>query len=1025
MRKKFQERARCTWLTVVLVLLQLSICMAQTRELNGRVLDAANGETMAGVNVLSKGSGKGAVTDSGGRFTLPVEGTETLVFSFIGYRSAEISLSAGQTFLEVKLEEDVQSLEEVVVVGYGEQKKEHLTGAVVAANMENITRIPTGDAINALQGQVAGVTVSTPTGAPGAAPVVQIRGYSTMNGASPLYVIDGIPSDASYLNPGEIESLTVLKDASAATIYGSRGANGVIVITTKKGKTGKPQIAINSFVGFNEANLNGMNPANKVQRNAIWREAKNNDGETPPAWATDDSKYADTNWVGAYFKTGLEQKHDVSVSGGTDKVSYSYAGGFYGNSGTVINTGFNRYNSRLSLEFKDLLNDRLKIFTGFSFVRKDLKNFSDVSGSGNAGFSPLLYLYTALPHKPIYDSGSPNGYAGELPGFGVAGSGNPIGEQTLRVNDSQNDYMQLNLGTDLKISKWLSYQFRLGFNSENTFNDLFYPKYNFGPAATVETPRAWETRARTNSLIVNNLLHFAREFNGHDIKVLLGQSSERNVYQSVTGSNLALASNTVRALNAALGTQGSGGTILENRLLSFFGRVGYSYRNKYFAEASIRRDGSSRFGPENKYGTFYGVSGGWAIQKEPFFNIKFISELKPRFSYGVVGNQQIDDFQYQSSVTTGGNVVNYPFGKAQSISPGAASLGIGIPNIKWEQNTMINAGLDLGLAENKLFLTFDYFRSNTVGMLVPRNVHGSAGVLNPPTINAGNFENRGIELGLSYRKENGKLKHNISANMGTSKNKITQLGYEGQEFIDGYVDYNNYATTRTAVGTQVGEFYLKQADGIFKTQDEINSYKDKDGNLMQPNAGPGDLKFADTNHDGYLDDKDKKSYGSGLPKVTFGLNYNASWKNFDIAIMFNGTLGNKMYNAFKMDLYRLNASPDLVNSWSPANQSSNIPRLIYSDPNNNYTTSSSYFLEDASYLRLRNLQIGYSVPKDILEKLGVSMARVYVGGYNLFTLTKYTGFDPGLTNTGKFARGVDRGYYPINHSYIMGISIGL
>lgn len=1025
MRKNLPERALFPWLTIVFVLLQLSICMAQTRELNGRVLDAANGETMPGVNVLIKGSGKGVVTDGNGKFTLPVEGSEILLFSFIGYQSAEISLAAGQTFLEVKLKEDVQALEEVVVVGYGEQKKEHLTGAVVAANMENMTKIPTGDAINALQGQVAGVTVSSPTGAPGAAPVVQIRGYSTMNGASPLYVIDGIPSDASYLNPHEIESLTVLKDASAATIYGSRGANGVIVITTKKGKTGKPQIAINSFVGFNEANLNGINPANKAQRNAIWREAKNKDGEPPPDWAMDDSKYSDTNWVSAYFKTGLEQKHDISVSGGTDQVSYSYTGGFYGNSGTVINTGFNRYNSRLSLEFKDLLNDHLKIFTGFSFVRKDLKNFSDVSGSGNAGFSPLLYLYTALPHKPVYDPGSPNGYAGELSGFGVLGAGNPIGEQTLRVNDSQHDYIQLNLGTDFKISKGLSYQLRLGFNSENTFNDLFYPKYNFGPAATVESPRAWESRARTNSLIVNNLLSFAREFKGHDIKVLLGQSGERNRYRSVTGSNLALASNTVRALNAALGTQGSGGTILENRLLSFFGRVSYSYHNKYFLEGSIRRDGSSRFGPENKYGTFYGLSCGWAIHKEPFFNIRGISELKPRFSYGVVGNQQIDDFQYQSSVTTGGNGVNYPFGKTQSISPGAASLGIGISNIKWEQNTMVNAGLDWGLVENKLFLTFDYFQSNTVGMLVPRNLHGSAGVLNPPTLNAGNFENRGMEWGLSFQNKKGKFKHNISANMGTSKNKITRLGYEGQEFIDGYVEFENYATTRTAVGTQVGEFYLKQAEGIFKTQDEINSYKDQDGNLMQPNAGPGDLKFADTNHDGYLDAGDKKSFGSGLPKVTFGFNYNASWKNFDLAIMCNGTLGNKMYNAFKMDLYRLNASPDLLNSWSPANQSGHIPRLIYSDPNSNYTTSSDYFLEEASYLRLRNLQIGYRLPKNILEKTGLSMARVYVGGYNLFTLTKYTGFDPGLTNTGKFARGVDRGYYPVNHSYIIGISIGL
>ena len=1028
MKKNIQEKAEYNkrWhLLLITALFQISICAAQSRELKGRVLDAASGEALAGVHILIKGSSAGTATDAHGGFVLQAEGNETLVFSFIGYKSFETSLSVGQTFLEVKLEEEVQSLQEVVVVGYGEQKKEHLTGAVVAANMENLAKIPTGDAINALQGQVAGVTVSTPTGAPGAAPVVQIRGYSTMNGTSPLYVIDGIPSDASYLAPNEIESLTVLKDASAATIYGSRGANGVIVITTKKGKAGKSQLAVNSFVGFNEANLNGIKPTRTAQRNLIWRDANNNSGQPPPAWAMDDAKYADTNWADAYFKTGVEQRHDISASGGTDKVNYVYTGGFYSNSGTIINTGFNRYNSRLSLDFKDLLNDRLKLSAGFSFVRKDIKNFSDVSGGGNAGFSPLMYLYTVYPHKAIYDTTSSNGYAGALADLGIGGAGNPIGEQSLKVNDSQNDYLQMNLGADFKILKWLSYQFKLGFNSENLFTNLFYPQYNFGAGATIETPRSWETRGRTNSVVFNNLLNFAKEINGHDIKVLLGQSSEQNAYRSVTGSNLLLASGSVKALDAATGTQGSSGTILENRLLSFFGRVTYSYSNKYFLEASIRRDGSSRFGPNNKYGTFYGVSCGWAVHKEAFFDSKFISELKPRFSYGAVGNQQIDDFQYQSLVTTGGNILNYPFGSTQSISPGAASLGIGVTDIKWEQNSMINAGLDLGIAENKWFIAFDYFQSKTAGMLVPRNVPGSSGIANAPTTNAGNFENRGLEIGISYRKENGQFKHTLNANMGTSKNKVTQLGYEGQQFIDGYVEYQNYPTTRTAVGTSVGEFYLKEADGIFKTQDEIDRYKNREGNLMQPNARPGDLKFADVNRDGYLDDKDKRSFGSGLPKVTFGFNYNGSWKNLDIAIMFNGTIGNKMYNAFKMDLYRLNASPDLVNSWSPANPSSGIPRLVFSDPNSNYTTSSSYFLEDASYLRLRNLQIGYNLPADVLGKTGIAKARIYVGGYNLFTLTKYNGFDPGLTNYGKFARGVDRGYYPINRSYVLGISLSL
>lgn len=1001
---------------------------AQGNVVKGKITDAATGEEMPGVNIVVKGTTNGTTSDVNGEFSIALkEGENMMVVSFIGYKTLEVSVSSSQTFLEVKLEADIQTLQEVVVVGYGTQKKSHLTGAVASANMEDYSRIPTGDALNALQGQVAGVNVSASSGNPAVAPVVQIRGIGTINGSAPLYVIDGIPSDISYINPAEIESINVLKDASAATIYGARGANGVILVTTKSGKTGKPQVTFDSFIGVNEIN-NLLPQANREERNTILINSFNNAGLTPPSY-TDPAvqgQYADSEWVDEYFKTGTEQKYDLGIGGGTDQMSYRFSGGFYGNNGTIINSGIKRYNTRLNLEFKNLLKDRLKISTGIAYIRKDVKNFDDVGGAGNAGFSDLSELYQTLPHKAIYDPTSPNGYAGQDPSMGLQGAGNIIGARNLSRNQDQTDYIQLNLGAELKIIKDLSYKFMLGMNSENYYNDQFYPQYNFGPGYEVETPRTFQDRSRTNQMVFNNLLMYNKDFNKHNISVLLGQSSESTEFKSSGGSNLEMPSSSVEALDAGIGTRNSYGSISTNTLLSYFGRASYNYDNRYFLEGSIRKDGSSRFGPDNRWGTFYGVSAGWAIHRENFWTLDAISELKPRYSYGVVGNQNIGDFLYQSVISSGGTILNYGFGTSASptATAGAISYSLANPEIKWEETATQNIGLDLSVLNNALSFTFDFYKSKTTGMLVETKVPGTSGILTSPVTNAADLENQGFELGINFKKQTGVFTYNISGNVGTSENKITQLGYEGQEFIDGYVEFNNYATTRTAVGTQIGEFYVKEVAGIFQTQAEIDSYKDADGGLMQPNAKPGDFKFVDVNNDGVLDDTDKRAFGSALPKASFGLNFNASWRNFDFAVMFNGTIGNEMYNGFKMQSYRIQYSQDLLGSWTTANSGSDIPRLDRNDPNNNYSTASNYFIEDASYFRLRNLQVGYSLPFAVAEKIGLNKFRIYLGGYNLITITEYTGFDPGLSNFGKLARGVDRGYYPISKSFVAGISLG-
>lgn len=1000
---------------------------AQAQVLKGKITDTT-GDVMPGVNIVIKGTTSGTTSDERGEYSITLtDQTAVLVFSFIGYKPQEINVRSTQTTLDVSLEMDITALQEIVVVGYGTQKKTHLTGAVASANMENLNRIPTGDAMNALQGQVAGVNVSVASGNPAAAPVVQIRGIGTINGSAPLYVIDGIPSDITYINPAEIESINVLKDASAATIYGARGANGVILVTTKRGKKGQAQITFDSFVGMNKAN-NLLPQANRAERNAILIESFTNAGLTPPSY-TDPSvqdQYADSKWVDEYFKTGVEQKYDLGVGGGTDQMTYRFTTGYYSNSGTIINSGLKRYNTRLNMEFKNLLKERLTLSTGLAYIRKDSKNFDDVGGAGNAGYSEIAELYQTFPHKEIYDPNSPNGYAGQDISMGLQGAGNIIGARNLTRNEDQTDYIQLNLGADLMIIKDLTYKFMFGLNSENYYNDQYYPQYNFGPGYEVETPRTFQYRSRTNQTVFNNLLTYTKEFNAHSISVLVGQSAESIENKSVGGSNLEMPSSSVEALDAGIGTRNSYGSVGTSTLLSYFGRASYNYDDKYFFEGSLRRDGSSRFGPNNRWGTFYGVSAGWAVHKENFWSIEAISEFKPRFSYGVVGNQNIGDFLFQSVISSGGTILNYGFGGDASpiATPGAISYSLANPDIKWEETATSNFGLDFSVLKNALSFTFDFYKSKTTGMLVETKVPGTSGILIAPVTNAADLDNQGFELGITYKNTAGEFSYNVNANVGTSKNTIKKLGYEGQEFIDGFVEYNNYATTRTAVGTQIGEFYVREVAGIFQTQEEIDAYLDKDGGLMQPNAVPGDFKFVDINKDGVLDDADKRSFGSALPKASFGLNLNASWKNFDLAIMFNGTAGNKMYNAFKMQTYRLQYSRDLLDSWSPSNTGSDLPRLDRNDPNNNYSTASNYFIEDASYVRLRNLQVGYTLPAAIGEKIGLSKCRFYIGGYNLLTITKYTGFDPGLSNFGKLARGVDRGYYPMSKSFVAGISLG-
>lgn len=1009
-------------LLFVFCLLSVNLLLASTineynQSISGIVTDE-NGEALIGVNIIAENTTTGTITDFDGSYTLSVpDDVKRLVFSYTGYESQTVDIN-GRNTINVTLTTNTQILDEVVVVGYGKQKKSDITGAVSTVSVEELQKLPTNDVATALQGQAAGVNISSATGAPGGDPVIRIRGLGTIGNNNPLFIIDGIPGDLSYINPADIESINVLRDASAATIYGARASNGVVIVTTKRGKSGTPRVTLNSYVST-QSLTNNIDMANKAQYNQIMKEARANGGEDPLEYTLDDSQYADTDWADAFIENGFEQKHDLGISGGTDQMNYHFSGGYFQNTGTVINTDFERFNSRLNLDFK-LLNDRLTVSPGLGFTRDNGNNMGQTTGGGNAGFSPVIGVLSALPHKEIYDPNTANGFAVPDP---ILGSGNPVGERSLENNETQHDYLQFNIGADLKLFEGLSYRFQFGSNIENRYNFYQIPAYNFGAQAVVEDPFLSESRSRLNEWTMNNTLNYEKDFNGHRLAVLAGASREKSEFRSLGGSNRKLPSSSLSALSAGIGDESAWGYNSTSTLQSYFGRLNYNYDNKYFLQASARRDGSSRFGADNKYGDFYSISLGWALHNEDFFKSDLISEFKPRFSYGTLGNQNIGDHLFLARISSGGNALNYPFGGAtsQGVSIGAINTSLPTPDIKWEETTTTNIGIDLGFMEDRWLLSFDYFVANTTDMLVNVPVPATSGITNYPLTNGGEMENKGWELSTTYRKKEGDFTFDITANLSANNNEITQLGFADESFTEGYIEFYNFPTTRTEVGGAIGRFYLFQTDGIFQTQEEV------DAHAIQPNAAPGDLKFVDTNEDGVLDDDDKVFFDSGLPKLEYGFTFNAAYKNFDFTAFFQGTQGNNMYNGMKMWLYRTdrteNVSADLVNAWSPSNTGSDIPRNISTDPNSNIRPS-DYFLEDASYLRLRNLQIGYTLPQSLTSKASISKARVYLSAYNLLTITDYTGFDPGISNNGLFTRGVDRGFYPLSKSFVFGVNLG-
>lgn len=1017
----------------VLLLLLSGPLLAQQRAIVGKVTSSEDGAAVPGVNILVKGTTVGTTTDVDGKYRISVPNSEAiLVFSYVGYVTAERPVGTAST-LDVVLEVDAKTLSEVVVVGYGTQERAKVTGAISSVKSEELIALPVPNIGAALQGRAAGVTV-TNNGAPGEGPIVRIRGIGSISFASnPLYVIDGFPTgDLNSFDTRDIESVEVLKDASSAAIYGSRAANGVIIITTRKGKAGgKLRVNLDTYAGVQSAwrFLDLLNRDEYIRYGTALRQ---NAGQAPPArfanlnqplyvGTTQTYAQTDTDWQKEMFRQASIQQHHISLSGGSDKSTFYASGGFFDQKGIMLGTGYKRGNFRINSEHK--------IGSRFSFGQNLMIAYDDRMNEQNPGGRTILQnIIRMTPYMPVEDPTRPGGYRGP-DGSDATDPQNPVRAALQDRSNQQRLKFLANAYLDFKITDWLKYRFTAGVDyvSARTYN--FLPIYN--ESFNARTPAVVnDNRDLFFSPIYTNQLSFDKTFGQHTINaIVVGErQSGRFIGLNAQGN---LASNDVRELSGVTNPNATGSRS-ENLLLSFLGRVNYEYAGKYLLSASVRRDGSSRFAPGRKWANFPSVSVGWRLSEEEFLKkVDAISELKIRASYGTMGFSGVGDYAWQAAIQQ--NTAAIIGGSTQ---PGAFFNSLANTELQWEITRMTNIGFDLGLLDNRFTLSFEAYNRNTDGLILQQPIPSSIGFSNPPTVNIGGIRNWGYEFQAGYNQTFGDLKINASGNLSIFRNEVTALATANSALFAGSnADFGGFDITRTVVGLPIQSFFGWRVGGIIQNQEELTRLNSLDGNAAtayQPGAAPGDIRFEDINGDGVVNADDRVDLGSFLPKFTYGFNLGATWKGFDFTMFIQGVQGNKVYNGTKVleqGMLRLfNSGTAVLNAWTPQNTNTDVPRAVDGDPNRNSRTSDR-FIEDGSFLRIKNLSIGYNLPTSFLSSLTkntVQTARVYFATQNLLTITRYTGYDPEIGSRfgNNLTNGIDYGQFPAARTLMLGLQVG-
>ncbi|MEP7143905.1 MAG: TonB-dependent receptor [Ferruginibacter sp.] len=1001
----------------LLVVLASTTTHAQ-KTYTGKVLNAAN-EPVPKASVTIKGkSGSGVTTSEIGAYSITAIPGDILVFSSVEYLQEEIKLGVDPV-VDVRLNHTVNNMNEVVVVGYGTVRRKDLTGAVSTIKGADIKAQGVSDVTRSLQGKMPGVAIESAGGDPGAGTRILIRGVGTLGNASPLYIVDGVQvSNINNLSSSDIESIDVLKDASAAAIYGSRAANGVVLVTTKSGRSGKPVIQFNTNIGSQKLSRK-VDVLNASEWATVSNTAHIAAGFTPLDIAKNPQQLgAGTDWQDAIYRNGLVQQYQLLISGGSEATKFSVSGSYNDQEGIVKVTGYKRYNIRVKSETSK------GIFKFGQTVMLSREKWVRMPGGwGGQGGNPVGSAAKMIPVFQIYDTSAIGGYAGAYgPVVNVA---NPVAQLNLEDINRELTSVLANAYAEATLLPGLKYRFNLGYTNNFGSGYDYWKRYTVGTLFAHPTNDINQTKDQNVLVLLENTLNYDKHFGKHSLQALAGYTYQKNSYNYLSAGRTNLPDG-IDQVDAGAGTSSTGGNKIQSTLLSLLGRVIYSFDNRYLLTASFRRDGSSRFGPANRYGNFPSVAVGWNISNEGFFKEleSPVSTLKLRASYGVLGNQEIGDYQYSAAIASN---INYVTGADQHKWFGSIQTAFASPFIKWENTKTTNVGLDIGLLRNRLNLTADYFIKQTDDVLLNVPIPGSAGSVSNPIVNAGTLRNNGLELGINFGDQIGKLNYNIFGTFSKINNKVIALGTGSQQIFGGQPTHHGASTTLTEAGGPIGGFFLVKADGIFNSQDEINSYN-KGGTLIQPNAAPGDIKFLDANNDGQISDEDKVYMGSPFPKFEYGFGINASVSNFDIGMFFQGTYGNKIYNGLRQDLESMslefNYSRTTLNAWTPQNHS-DIPRAVINDPNFNDRTSSR-FLETGSYLRMKTLQLGYTFPASLSKGIKVSSLRAYVSADNLFTVTKYTGYNPDIGRTGSiFDRGVDFGHvaYPLARTISAGFQL--
>ena len=983
---------------VCLIGMLLPMCMfAQQITVQGVVKDQT-GETVIGASVMEKGTTNGTITGIDGDFSLNMSPNGTLVVSFVGYKTQEVQVK-GQKQLQVVLSEDAEMLDEVVVIGYGTMKKSDLTGAVSSIGNKDIKDSPVSNLGQAIQGKISGVQI-VDAGKPGDNVSIKIRGLGSINNCDPLGVIDGGPTDLglSSLNMADVARLDVLKDASATAIYGSRGANGVVMITTKRGTEGKGKLAVSANYSFQNA-TNVPSLLNAAQYAELSNDMMVNSGRNPnPEWANPSELGAGTDWMDELLRTGVMQNYTVSYSGGNEKSHYYVSGGFLDQSGIVKSVNYRRFTFQSNSDAQVL--KWLKFSNNITFSADTKK-----SGSYNIGDA-----LKALPIYPVKnEDGSWSGPDGNSEWYGS--TRNPIGPTELNKSQTDGYNFLANLTAELTFTKWLKFKSTFGYDAKFWFIDNFTPKYNWKPTPTEETSR-YKSDNKSFTYLWDNYFLFDHTFaEKHRVGLMAGMSAQWNTNDYLNAQKNVFMFDNVHEMDNGEEMYAIGGNETEWALLSYMARVNYSYEDRYLLTATIRRDGSSRFGKKHRWGTFPSVSVAWRASQEKWFpKNDYINDLKVRAGYGVTGSQaSVGNYSYLASYNTS----VYPFGISSGNQTALVSSTLANPYIHWEEVAQTNIGFDASLFNSRVMFSFDAYLKETRDMLVKASIPITSGFEDTTTTytNAGKVRNQGIEMSLHTINLTGELGWETNLTATYNKNKIKDLNSDVPYYIN---QINNSYVTMLAKDYPINVFYGYVTDGIFQNQSEVNTH------AVQPGAEPGDIRFRDLNNDGVINDSDRTVIGNPNPSWLFSMNNSLSYKGFELSVFLQGIAGNKIYNANNIDNTGMaaayNQTTDVLKRWQGEGTSNSMPRAVFGDPNQN-TRVSDRFVENGSYLRLKNITLSYTFPKQWLQKAQIENARLSLSCENVATITGYSGFDPEVG-----INGIDQNRYPISRTFSLGLN---